>query len=78
MRYLSRHVDTTVVPPLLGDECCGGAPCYLLLLQAWDRRLMGAGDGGGRGCRPAGVFVGHTEGVTHLDSKVGGRWWVRS
>lgn len=37
--------------------------------QVWDRRTM---DASGRRSRPAGVFVGHTEGVTHLDSKV--RW----
>lgn len=35
-------------------------------LQVWDRRTMGAS---GRRCRPAGVFVGHTEGITHIDSK---------
>lgn len=35
--------------------------------QVWDRRTM---DGSGRRSRSAGVFVGHSEGVTHLDSKV--------
>ena len=43
----------------------------------WDRRTL---DASGRRSRPAGVFVGHTEGVTHLDSKVGrlpGLGWLR-
>lgn len=39
----------------------------VIAAQVWDRRCMG-----GRRSRPAGVLVGHTEGVTHLDAKVGG------
>lgn len=31
--------------------------------QVWDRRALG------RGAKPAGVLVGHTEGLTHLDSR---------
>ena len=36
-------------------------------LQVWDRRAL-------RGNRPAGVLVGHTEGITHLDSRDDGRY----
>ncbi len=39
----------------------------LLPLQVWDRRAL-------RGNRPAGVLVGHTEGLTHLDSRGDGRY----
>lgn len=35
--------------------------------QVWDRRAL-------RGNRPAGVLIGHTEGITHLDSKNDGRY----
>lgn len=34
--------------------------------QVWDRRIMSS-----RRSKPAGVLVGHTEGITHIDSKVG-------
>ena len=34
----------------------------------WDRRALG------RGAKPAGVLVGHSEGLTHLDSKGDGRY----
>ncbi|KAI9827101.1 MAG: hypothetical protein M1826_006465 [Phylliscum demangeonii] len=36
-------------------------------LKVWDRRSMGDG-------REAGVFVGHTEGITYVDSKGDGRY----
>ncbi len=36
--------------------------------QVWDRRALG------RGAKPAGVLVGHSEGLTHLDSKGDGRY----
>ncbi|KIW88769.1 uncharacterized protein Z519_10816 [Cladophialophora bantiana CBS 173.52] len=36
-------------------------------LQVWDRRSMADG-------RPAGIFVGHTEGLTYVDSKGDGRY----
>jgi DDB1- and CUL4-associated factor 11 len=36
-------------------------------LRVWDRRSMGDG-------REAGVFVGHTEGITYVDSKGDGRY----
>jgi DDB1- and CUL4-associated factor 11 len=36
-------------------------------LRVWDRRSMGDG-------REAGVFVGHTEGLTYIDSKGDGRY----
>ena len=44
-----------------------------------DRRTMvgqagGGGDGGG--ARPAGVLIGHTEGITHIDSKGDGRYFI--
>lgn len=42
-------------------------------VKVWDRRTM---DGSGRRSRPAGVFVGHSEGVTHLDSKGDGRYVI--
>ena len=35
--------------------------------QVWDRRAL-------RGTRPAGVLIGHTEGITHLDPKNDGRY----
>ncbi|KAJ3132124.1 hypothetical protein HDU90_007557 [Geranomyces variabilis] len=37
-------------------------------VKIWDRRSLG------RDSKPAGVFVGHTEGVTYLDSKSDGRY----
>ena len=33
--------------------------------QLWDRRTI---DGSGR-CRPVGALVGHTEGITHIDTR---------
>lgn len=36
-------------------------------LRVWDRRSMGDG-------REAGVFIGHTEGLTYIDSKGDGRY----
>ncbi|KIX06224.1 uncharacterized protein Z518_04199 [Rhinocladiella mackenziei CBS 650.93] len=36
-------------------------------LRVWDRRSMADG-------RPAGIFVGHTEGLTYVDSKGDGRY----
>ncbi|KAF1809963.1 WD40 repeat-like protein [Eremomyces bilateralis CBS 781.70] len=36
-------------------------------IKVWDRRSLGDG-------RPAGVFLGHTEGVTYVDSKGDGRY----
>jgi DDB1- and CUL4-associated factor 11 len=36
-------------------------------LRVWDRRSMGDG-------REAGIFVGHTEGITYVDSKGDGRY----
>ena len=36
-------------------------------LKVWDRRSMGDG-------REAGVFLGHTEGLTYVDSKGDGRY----
>ncbi|KAK9834848.1 hypothetical protein WJX81_003498 [Elliptochloris bilobata] len=37
------------------------------LIKIWDRRALG------RGAKPAGVLVGHTEGLTYLDSRGDGR-----
>ena len=34
-------------------------------IKLWDRRTV---DGRGR-CRPVGALVGHTEGITHMDSR---------
>ena len=39
----------------------------------WDRRLLGAP---GARTTPVGVFVGHTEGVAHVDSKGDGRYLI--
>ena len=39
-------------------------------LQVWDRRSMG------RRGKPEGSFVGHCEGVTHLDPKGDGRYFI--
>lgn len=36
-------------------------------MKVWDRRSIGDG-------RPAGVFLGHTEGLTYIDSKNDGRY----
>ena len=36
--------------------------------QVWDRRALG------RAARPAGLLLGHTEGVTHLDARGDGRY----
>lgn len=36
-------------------------------MQVWDRRAL-------RGNRPAGVLIGHTEGITHLHPKNDGRY----
>lgn len=36
-------------------------------VKVWDRRSLGDG-------RPAGVFIGHTEGLTYVDSKGDGRY----
>ncbi|EGY20963.1 LEC14B protein [Verticillium dahliae VdLs.17] len=36
-------------------------------IKVWDRRSMGDG-------RPAGAFIGHTEGLTYIDSKGDGRY----
>ena len=46
-------------------SCC---PTYYL--QVWDRRTVG------RNPRPAGLFVGHTDGMTHLDPKGDGRYLI--
>lgn len=39
-------------------------------LQVWDRRTVG------NNRRPAGLFVGHTDGMTHLDPKGDGRYLI--
>ena len=44
--------------------------------KVWDRRTMATGGGPEGGARPAGVLVGHTEGVTHIDSKGDGRYFI--
>jgi WD repeat-containing protein 23 len=41
--------------------------------KVWDRRIMASGDGGGG---PVGVLIGHTEGITHIDSKADGRYFI--
>ncbi|GAX82117.1 hypothetical protein CEUSTIGMA_g9545.t1 [Chlamydomonas eustigma] len=41
-------------------------------VKIWDRRLI---DQKGR-CRPVGVLLGHTEGLTHLDAKGDGRYLI--
>ena len=40
-------------------------------VRVWDRRTLGAHRG-----TPVGVFLGHTEGVAHLDSKGDGRYLI--
>lgn len=45
-------------------------PPPLYILQVWDRRMLRAR----ARTKPVGVFIGHTDGVTHIDSKVGGQW----
>eukprot|EP00164_Ancoracysta_twista_P002717 GFYU01003617.1.p1 GENE.GFYU01003617.1~~GFYU01003617.1.p1 ORF type:complete len:491 (-),score=81.48 GFYU01003617.1:121-1593(-) len=39
-------------------------------VKVWDRRILGQGD------RPAGVFVGHTEGISFLHSKGDGKYVI--
>ena len=39
-------------------------------MQVWDRRTLG------RNPKPAGLFVGHTDGMTHLDPKGDGRYLI--
>ena len=43
-------------------------------VKVWDRRLLGAGGPTGGGA--VGVFLGHNEGITHLDSKGDGRYLI--
>ncbi|GAB4823240.1 hypothetical protein N2152v2_010286 [Parachlorella kessleri] len=55
------------------DETCkvifsGSDDC---LVKVWDRRLMS-----GRRSKPAGVLVGHCEGITHIDAKGDGRYLI--
>lgn len=38
--------------------------------QVWDKRTVGSNS------RPAGLFVGHTDGMTHLDPKGDGRYLI--
>jgi len=38
--------------------------------QVWDKRTVGSNS------RPAGMFVGHTDGMTHLDPKGDGRYLI--
>jgi hypothetical protein len=45
----------------------GGAPW----MQVWDRRMLGE-----RRRRCAGGFVGHLEGLTHIDSRGDGRYLI--
>ena len=45
-------------------------PCTGLYMQVWDRRTLG------RNPKPAGLFVGHTDGMTHLDPKGDGRYLI--
>eukprot|EP00959_Pyramimonas_sp_CCMP1952_P199283 4168538-Pyramimonas_sp.AAC.1 len=49
--------------------CAVRCDAYSLLtawgLQVWDRRILGSTSGA-----PVGVLLGHTEGITHIDSKV--------
>eukprot|EP00798_Chlamydomonas_sp_ICE-L_P015435 gene15435-21521_t len=40
-------------------------------VKVWDRRTMGGGH-----CSPAGVLIGHSEGITHLDAKGDGRYII--
>lgn len=40
-------------------------------VKVWDRRTLGT-----RRATPVGVFIGHTEGVAHLDSKGDGRYLI--
>ncbi|KAL3157892.1 hypothetical protein ABBQ32_012303 [Trebouxia sp. C0010 RCD-2024] len=40
------------------------------LIKVWDRRTLG------RNPKPAGLFVGHTDGMTHLDPKGDGRYLI--
>ncbi|DBB09677.1 TPA: hypothetical protein ACH3X3_001323 [Trebouxia sp. C0006] len=40
------------------------------LIKVWDKRTVGSNS------RPAGMFVGHTDGMTHLDPKGDGRYLI--
>lgn len=50
--------------PLLGVN--RALPLFTAAWQVWDRRTLHANPARSRS---SGVFVGHTEGVTHIDSK---------
>ena len=63
-----RSVPWCTDPPPLLLTCTPPPPAPRA--QVWDRRLL---DASGR-ARCSGVFVGHTEGITHLDSKA--RTWA--
>ena len=39
--------------------------------KVWDRRLLGESEG-----KPCGVMVGHLDGITHIDSKGDGRYFI--
>ncbi|KAK9822310.1 hypothetical protein WJX74_006159 [Apatococcus lobatus] len=39
-------------------------------IKLWDRRALGTRQ------QPAGVFLGHTEGITHMDSRKDGRYFI--
>ena len=41
----------------------------MMCVQVWDRRTMQTN-------KPVGVMVGHTEGLTHLDPKGDGRYFI--
>jgi DDB1- and CUL4-associated factor 11 len=44
-------------------------------VKVWDRRLLGSSRGGGS-TQSVGVFIGHTEGIAHLDSKLDNRYFI--
>ncbi len=60
---------------ICADMCVCVYVCVCVCVtQLWDRRLM---DSNSRTRRAVGVFVGHTEGLTHLNSKGDGNCFIR-
>jgi len=46
-------------------------------IKVWDRRVLGSSGGGSGGrSQDVGVFIGHTEGIAHLDSKLDNRYVI--
>ncbi|CAL8463196.1 g2730 [Coccomyxa elongata] len=68
LRITGHQDDVNAVAFLDGSSHLIASGSDDTLIKVWDRRALG------RGAKPAGVLVGHSEGLTHLDSKGDGRY----